>query len=503
MLKTRLIVLSLAFLNGLLLLGLASQYATGQLGVFSDSREYHFVAVNILEGLGYFDVPVAPREAYDEWTRAQFQDWFEASAANAGSKPLIASVNPGYPLFLAAIYQWHGVSPDMVIFYQRALVFGIGMLMLIVGWQIWRYVGAAIATLAVFLLGMNMEFSYMVEELLTETLGTFLLILSLSAALWAKRREWRAEIIVGVIFSAVVLTRPALVFAAFLYGVFLLSGAISAPRSMALRRVVAYAAPCLLLIGAWIGFASYQTGAFVPLMRGGVNTVKMGMRAETATKIITAGGSFEEVSNRTFSAELSRWLHNPATMGKVMQIKFRDSVDHLPRFLWNSILLGFALLAAMVVSPGPPLAEAGGATSIRAAPLGRGPFGTRRLVLGFILFSVLLLYAVPLGWSAPWVQFWFMGLPVLMLLARVEFAILRPGCCAVPAGEYRWILSWVLGFLAIVVLTIGDRRYMRPFLPEFYLAAAFALPLLVIWLSALLEVKSRLLNLEFEWARRV
>lgn len=193
--RSRFVVFGLALLNGLLLLGLASQYATGGLGVSSDSREYHFVAVNILEGLGYFDVPVAPREAYDEWTRAQFQNWFEAAAANTGSKPLIAYVNPGYPLFLAAIYQWHGVSPDMVIFYQRALVFGIGMLMLMVGWQIWRYVGAAIATLAIFLLGMNMEFSYLVEELLTETLGAFLLILSLSAALWAKRREWRAEIL--------------------------------------------------------------------------------------------------------------------------------------------------------------------------------------------------------------------------------------------------------------------------------------------------------------------
>jgi len=488
-------LLPFALLNGLMLLVFVNRHSDEQIRVSADSRQYHFVAANLLAGRGYFDLPVSAAREYDSWTRETFADRFKNQLNDGAKPPQIAEITPGYPLFLAGIYRLHGVSPDMVVSYQRGLVVAVGLLMIVVGWQLLATLGAVTASLAVVLLGMNPEFAYPVNALLTEMLAASLLLGAFSGALWAKRTHWSAEALVGVLLSLAVLTRPALVFAALLYGLCLLIGR-SGER---VGRASAYAAPCVLLLGFWIGFASIHAGTFVPLASYGVDTVKMGLRAETGAKLTKSGISGSDIRDRDLRVELSRAIASPSSALSVMGVKLKESIDHVPRFLWNAIALGFALLSAMSVCSVQGQGTGGRSTVVEVRPTGARALARRSTLLVVLGISVLLLYSVGAGWSATWMQAWFMVLPVAFLFVRIDVTVHGSAPLPFYRDDYRGILAWIFGFLMIVVLTIGLRRYMRPFLPEFYLMAVFSMPLALFWFAALLQVRIGDHGPRFQW----
>lgn len=485
-------LVALAGLAGLVLVVLVSYYASDELRVSADSRQYHFTAVNMLAGKGYADAPVGETGDYDPWTRASFPEYFTL-LVNPATPPQTAEVTPGYPMFLATIYALHGVSPRAVVFYQHVLVFFIGVLMVVLGHQLIGRTGALLAAFAVVLLGSNPEFAYPASALLSEIPATLFLLLAFNASLRARERMRGAEAWVGLIFTLAVLIRPALIFAALLYGALLLVGC----RDERFRRAFSYAWPCVLLLGAWIAFASYKSGEFVPLASYGTDAFKMGLRGETGKKLLDQNVGSEVIRNRDVSSEFRRALVNPRASLAVVNSKVKESLERMPRFLWNSVAMGFALLAAISFRQRPTNAQTD-RKLISVHALGVGWLRQRRSLLAILAISAMMLFAVGAGWSTPWIQLWFMLLPLLALFIRLEVEV-GPHF-PVVRGDLIPLLAWFYGFLAIIVLTIGLSRYMRPFLPEFYLLAVLSLPCLIFWFSALLEVSFARHGLRFSWS---
>lgn len=481
----------IAIAVGLLLLALVQYQGNRELRVSADSRQYHFAAVNLAAGLGYHEVPVAEPSRYDAWTRATFPHYFESAHETAEEAP--AAVTPGYPLILATIYSMHGVSPAAVIRYQQLMVFLVGVLMVLLGWQLLRHVGVACAAFAALLLGANREFGYPVTALLTEMAATVLLLAALCAAVWAARRRSSSETMVGVIFALAVLVRPALIFAALLYGLYLLLGA---PESR-WRRALAYAGPCLLLLGSWSAYTSLQHGRFVPLASYGADTIKMGLRGETGASLTASGVSGESVQRRELGQELRRALAQPRASLAVVNGKLKEGLERMPRFLWDAVALGFALLVSTMVRRDP---RGSNGEAVRASLAGWLPWRRRSLPLALLLGSGLMLFAVAAGWSTPVTQLGFLLLPALGLFLRLEIADPERRL-PLPDGRPLFLLAWYFGFLAIIVLTIGLSRYMRPFLPVFYLVAVCAIPYALLWLAALTESAWPTRALAFAWDR--
>lgn len=481
----------IAIAVGVLLLVLVQFQGNRELRISADSRQYHFAAVNLAAGLGYYETPLAEPSLYDAWTRATFPHYFESAPDISTKSP--AAVTPGYPVILAAIYSIHGVSPSAVIRYQQLMVFLVGVLMVILGWQLLRHIGVGCAAFAALLLGTNREFGYPVTALLTEMAATVLLLAALCAAVWAARRRALSETIVGVVFALAVLVRPALIFAAVFYGLYLLFGATESRW----RRALAYAAPCLLLLGSWTAYTSLQHGRFVPLASYGTDTIKMGLRGETGASLTASGVTAESVQRRELRQELRLALAQPRESLAVVNGKLKEALERMPRFLWDAVALGFALLVSTMVRRDTPGGHEG---TLRVSLSGWFPWRRRRVPLALLLGFGLMLFAVAAGWSTPVTQLGFLLLPVLGLFLRLEIA--DPGRrLPLPEGQPLYLLAWYFGFLAIIVLTIGLSRYMRPFLPVFYLVAVCAIPYALLWLAALTEGAWPTRALAFAWDR--
>lgn len=275
--KQRIQLILMCAIGGLLLAFLLGRHEWKHAELAPDSTQYHFLAVNILSGKGYYEGPISSIENYDTETIKRFARL--AYLIKEGEKPSMG-ITPGYPLFLAFIYKIHGVFPDTIVRYQIALTALTGALMILIGWLIWGFWGAWAGVAAVFLLGMNREASYQVPALLTETLGTFLLTASLTCAAWAKRGSWKREVLTGFVLSLAILTRHAFLFTGFLYGLFLL-----VPLSRkSMKKASAYALPCLVLIVGWNIFASVQSGHFV-FGHAAKQQITMGLHGETGAKL--------------------------------------------------------------------------------------------------------------------------------------------------------------------------------------------------------------------------
>ncbi len=480
-------IVSVSIASGILLLMLTTQYTTNNIEVTPDSSQYHFLAVNMLQGRGYFDVPIKDGRLYDDWTINQFSLSHDQDKFVDPEYATVSGIPPGYPIFIAAIYSIYGVVPDRIVDVQKALVFGIGILMFLIGWQIWRYVGGLFALIAVFLLGMNQEFSYMVPQLLSETLAAFLLTLCLATALWARVCHLKVPVTLGILFALAVLVRPALVFAGVLYGAILVYDAVRNRSATARNRAISYGSTFALVLAAWLAFSGYLAGGEPPIFNFGALTIKMGLRAETGAKMMEAGISTSEVAARDLISELRGKASAPRAMIEIIMTKMQESIARLPRILWNAILLSFALLSALIVRKSP---QDKIRTFISSATprvfYWRQPW-KRPLALCLVPVSLIFFYLVMLNWSAPWVQLWFLVLPVFMQSVRFEIQFNMHGGLSLMEGDYRLILAWIYGFLAIVILTIGLPRYMRPFLPVFYLFASMVLPLVWLWMTLLLK----------------
>jgi len=495
-------------LGGLILTILHGRYLHN-IELTPDSKEYHILAVNIMLGKGYYTEPVNSINDYDNLTIQNF-------SLNTINKDCIPGVNrtPGYPLFLIFIYSLHGINPDAVLPYQIALTFCIGALIVYTGTKLWRKPGIIAGIVAVFLLGMNREAAYPAAQLLSECLATFLLTASAAVATWAKRGSSNRELLTGVFFALAILTRPALVFVGLAYGVILIIQSIRSYSSI--RRVIIFACPCIVLLSSWSMFASIYAGKFVPLSDIGIYNLISGLDPIGAAKNDgIPPPKLDAVSLEQFwmgpphSKKCSLWqvlTDIPKRWEEVFMLsilKFRVGTLGLSRSLWDCILIGFTLISSVIIYDVKRNNKS--KKNIQFLVIPSGLIRSQKCIEIFYLVVAIFILLVVLGLSATIIQLFFLVLPVIGLLFRIKII---PKDIREKSGKMfypLWLSSWYWGYILMTLMTFGLRRFMRPFLPIFYLCAVVAIPLLLMFLLGTRNgsiKKNRHVSIAFNWINR-
>ena len=470
--------------------------------------DYHMLAVNIMLGKGYYTEPVDSLNDYDDLTIKKF-------SLNAIYKDCMPDVDrtPVYPLFLTIIYSLHGINPDAVLPYQMMLTFFIGALVVYTGSKIWRKPGIIAGLIAVFLLGMNRDAAYPVSQLLSECLATFFLTASAATAAWAKRGSSSRELLTSLIFAFAILTRPALVFVGLAYGAILilqLRGSYSSPK-----RVIMFASPCIVLLASWSIFVSMNAGKFVPLSRVGTYNLISGLdpigaakndgntppklNADSLEKFWDGHGPphSKKCSFRKIITDIpKRWQE----VFKLSILKLRIGTLGLSRSLWNCMLLGFALISSVIFYD--LKRNNNSKNNIRYSVIPSGFIISHKWIEILYLITTIFILLVILGFSATIIQLFFLLLPVIAPLLRIKII---PKDIKVQADKVfypLWLSSWYWGYILMILITFGLRRFIRPFLPIFYLCAVIAIPLLLILLVGIRNgriKKDRYAYIDFNW----
>jgi hypothetical protein len=162
---------------------------------------------------------------------------------------------PGYPLFLALVYFLAGISPFAVLVAQHLL--GIATCGLI-AWTSSRLAGPRIALVFGILAALDPWLLGFSSYALSEVLATFLMVLTVSVMLSARRATFTGALVLGLLMAAMVLVRPAFQIAV----PFILLGWLVAfaPRSRrALLTTSAMAASFLLALAPWL-WHNHQRG---------------------------------------------------------------------------------------------------------------------------------------------------------------------------------------------------------------------------------------------------
>lgn len=480
-------IVLLCVAGGLLLTFLFGRHEWKHIEIAPDSSMYHFLAVNMLQGKGYYAEPVGSVEEYNAQTIEKFGIHKVIITERQSAVRM-----PGYPLFLMLIYSIHGVDINAVLPYQLLLTGLTGALMVLTGWIMLSRLGAIAALIAVMVFGMNRDVAYPTSQLLTECLTMFLLTAAAAAAAWAQKGVWKREFIPSLLIILAVFTRPASIFIAISYGIILIFQYFQVSK----KRILAYAGLCIVIILPWSIFASIQTGRFVPLtstssqiMYAGIDPVQTAERLRIITPEISvkslehfwmtfAGGpALDNVSVFKLFADIPERL---AEVLKLSIIKLKAGTDWIPRSLLASMLLGISLSVCIKIDMNKLILrkETGSKVYVRQ----RGFLRSNRLLEVILFMAALLVLVLTLGYSSTFIQIFFWLLPVVLPFFGLEFATEKKDR---PACRHSWILSWYWGYVLMCLITFSHPRLIRPHLPILYLCAAMAIPLLVITLLGL------------------
>jgi|GEM_PF-3669191 len=497
--RTILILLAVAAAFLLLAIPSANYRISGVDTAAADSAQYHFIAMNLLQGKGYRSRPIGNFASYGEDSR-QFLERPIQTRLEARFN-VAAQRGPGYPLFLAAIYLIHGPHPSIVVKYQALLAGLTGVLMVLIARRLWGEWAAVLGVVAALLLRHEPETAYGVAALMSECLAAFLLTLAMFTALWAKRGTATREILVAVVMSAAVLTRQALLLTAVFYGVFLLL-----PR-FSWKRVLAFALPCAIAFSAWSAFLSAQNGGTVLMASTGSSNALNGL--DPVACAVANGVHPPEIEEHALESYwggppigdtpalrqtvLRRLPRRFGEVLRLLRIKLKIGFLWLPYTLMWCAVIGAALGSTLAICD---VEDEWQFTPDRA----------RRSRLYAALFcwaSALTLVFFILGYSNPAVV--TACLLLLPLAALAPAAVSRSSDVPSERGVSRlWLSSWLLGYLGMTVATIGVKRFIRPYLPVLFLFAAAAIPLFVSYASGLLNATYSIgrHTVRFRWRER-
>ena len=502
--------------GSLLLMGLLGRHMDQEIRLSPDSGMYHFLALNILRGKGYYDVPVGRVEDYPPETIWRFpREMDTLRQSGPGFPPRKAMTRgPVYPLMLAAIYGIHGEDPDAVIPYHLALVGLLGASLVGLGWSLWGVPGAVAGLVAVFLYGHFPDARYPPVMMMTELTAATLLTISALAASWARKGPSRREVVVAIALTLAILCRPALLFVGILYGLALLAAGSRA----GLRRAALFGTPCALILGGWSAYASVEAGRFVPIADNGRLNMVAGLDPEKAARLSgrpapelteeslerfwRTFGSYEAPPGTTWSV-IGRALPRWRDVARLLYLKLKIGLFWLPRSLLAFSLVGFALACAMRGRQALPTTQGteaeGAETTLRLLPVGL--LQRRTLIESGAWALALGTGLVALGYSHPGLMLAFLAAPPVALLARVEAVRVggKESDAPEPSGGRTrdgadapgWLLAWCYGYILMTLLTTGVRRFSRPYLPIFYLFAVMSVPLLATALLAFRDATLR------------
>ena len=492
-------IVLLCIVGGLLLTFLFGRHEFRHLQVGGeDSRQYHFMAVNMMQGKGCYAKPVGSVEDYNAQTIEKFdvQDVVatEKSVTGIGRLPI-------YPLFLQLIYSIHGVDVDAVLPYQLLLTGLTGVLMVLTGWLMFGWFGAIAGLIAVLVYGMNRELAWPTCELLTECLATFLLTAAAAAASWARRGSWKRESIVSLLFILAVFTRPACFFIVIPYGIILVLQYFPVSK----RRILVFTGLWVISIFSWsifafshkpetveeknmsiinqVLYASFDPVTFAK--RGGQNRPEINVASLTDFWF-----SCEIVGEEREDYTVIKLLRGiPGRWKEVVKIKIialKVGTDWMPRSLLVYVLLGIALVGCTKVNTDKLISGKDTATEVYVRQ--RGILRSNRILKIILYIAALLIMIITLGYSSTFIQMFFWLLPVVMPFFCIEYFTHRD----VRFSSHRWVLSWYWGYVIMCMITISLPRFIRPFMPIFYLCAVMAIPLLVMTLLGLRQSAFRL-----------
>ncbi len=179
-------------------------------------------------------------------------------------------VTPLYPLFLLL----GGMNPYVVHFSQNLLGIAIASILFAMVYRRTRSVAFAVIAGVIY----NVDLSQLGFEqcFLTETLCTFLLILSVFVFQWMvleRKFGWRAHVILGTLAAMTCLTRPLYACLAPLYFIFLALIRRRAPLRLGdlIRGLSSFAAPAGVLLLGWCLLNWWTVGSFGLTTRNGAN----------------------------------------------------------------------------------------------------------------------------------------------------------------------------------------------------------------------------------------
>lgn len=404
-------------------------------------------------GKGYVHTPVRPLEDYDDLTKNTFSIWFSNEDLISGRN--WRSLTPVYPMFVALIYWMFGIDPDHVLLFQVVMIGITGGMLVLAGNAIWPRFGAFLGCVAAFLLAMDRDSSYPTYQLLTETMATFFITLMFLLATLTQSKSARWQLLVGVACSMAILTRPALIFVGILYGV---SHLLAGRRGV--KHACYFALPCTMFIGIWSAICTYHEGRLVILADQSSEVVVHGLRGLSGVEreaARLAGKPIDFDPHATsVTQEFGKAVANPIELGQTMAKKVRMTLERRPIFFWNATLLGATLLSL-------PWTTFGARDKTETLPF-----------YWFIAGGAAFLGISAMGFSHPTFNLFFI---LGAILIPIWSWYGRKGGGQQPA---LWVLAWPFGLLAIPVLTIGLSRYIRPFVPVFYLLGLIGLILLIM-----------------------
>lgn len=484
-------IVLLCVFGGLLLTFLFGRHEWRKIILTPDSWQYHFMAVNMMQGKGCHMGPVGSVEDYNAQTIERFG---VKEAAVAGSPSIIISRMPGYPLFLLLIYSIHGVDADAVLPYQLLLTGLTGALMVLTGWFMYGRFGAITAIIAVLVYGMNRELAWPTCELLTECLATFLLTAAAAAAAWARMGGWKREFFVSLLLIFAAFTKFTSFFIVIPYGVILIVEYFSVLK----RRILVFTGLWLFAIISLGIYNSTHSGDAVT--EGSTSSIVQTLYAsidpvEAAKKLQCAPPEINVKSLSYFWYSNGGWVTEqgdsvikllrgiPGRWKEVIKIKIialKAGTDWMLRSLLAYILLGIALVSCTKINIDKLISGKDAATEVYVGQ--RGILRSTRSLKIILYLTVLLIIIITLGYSSTFIQMFFWLLPVALPLFGLEFVTGKEDH---PACRHSWILSWYWGYVLMCMITISFPRLIRPFLPVFYLCAAMAIPLLVMTLLGL------------------
>jgi hypothetical protein len=341
---------------------------------------------------------------------------------------------PAYPLFLAAIGRFVGLSADAFWASNLAIDFGSALLLMGVGT---RLGSPAAGRAAAWLFAIWPAFAFASPFAQKESMVT-LEVLAVSFVLLGLHRahitSWREAALLGLAAACLMLTQPALALFPAILGLVLLRTAGWRPLASLLLKAAPFA---LLLVAPWWIRNFHLFGSFVPLTTTGGLSLWVGNNRDATGNWMPMPDAYRGMPEVEMSAraarEAARWMaDNPGDFIRLTFFKLFRAVGmeqftlaRLNQMTPQPHLATFAALFPLLQGSFIALLAA---AALFAKRLPRLPRGNRLLLILCACAAQILLFSLPFefGERHRWFLMPFLFLAVAAGLVRPERAPHRP-----------------------------------------------------------------------------
>ncbi len=460
--RVLLVCSALALLYGLVFFSLIRYEDT--VNPHGDAWEYQAMAVATVQGHGLNRLGgIEPYEAYRFRNAANDSADYRAQCAWWGGR-FHSYRTPGYPAFLAGVYEVFGISPARAKQAQLAMLILVAAFLPFVGYAYWKSIGfyGGVIGGLIFFDG----WYHIAATMYTEVLIIFVLFLFvLGFLLWERKKTLPRAVLLGVLCGVALLVKGDLVFVPLL--VLLYLGLQAWKKAIPARQAAVFAVVCVLTVAPWSVYASRMSGELVVLSTQGNRVLLEGNNEEVAIdgnwhpEYASDPQAFYNRKDIRKLPVLERvfrfYLAHPGIIPRMVSAKLTGAFG---RFLYLRLAIFFVLLRLFAM-----------ASTAEPQPAGRVRKATNGALLrygGVLVALVAVTAGIPLM---------FLALAATLLLAGRRHLLRR----------FVFPVSFVVllvNFLLITVIIFGDRRFVSVIDSFFTLTAMrFLLSFFVLWLA--------------------